>query len=134
MLRKKLKETLKDNSNSTNKDISNINKIQVIKSLNPSINYKKIEKITKNNLPELRLSKPKPKIESEINSSYKTINQSNINIKNRSEIQNKKIIFTKKLKHNSLSKINDDIIFPKIANSLKNNNLYKQYGKNNNEV
>ena len=131
MLRKKLKEIQKDNSNSPNKDLSNANKIQTIKSLNPSVNYRKIEKITKNNLPELRLSRLKSRIESEINSTYKTINQSNINIKNISEIQNKKIILNNKLKHNSLSK-KSDIVFPKIANSLKHNNLLKQYEKYNN--
>ena len=65
MLRKKLKEIQKDNSNSPNKDLSNVNKIQTIKSLNPSVNYRKIEKITKNNLPELRLSRLKSRIESE---------------------------------------------------------------------
>ena len=84
MLWKKLKEIQKDNSNSPNKDLSNTNKIQTLKSLNPSVNYRKIEKI--NNLPELRLSRLKSRIESEINSIYKTINQLNINIKNIGEI------------------------------------------------
>ena len=86
MLRKKLKEIQKDNSNSPNKDLSNTNKIQTLKSLNPSVNYRKIEKIKINNLPELRLSRLKSRIESEINSIYKTINQLNINIKNIGEI------------------------------------------------
>ena len=122
MLRKKLKEIQKDNSNNNNRELVKQNKIQLIKSLNPNMNYKKIEKITKKSLPELRLSKLKSRIESEINSSYKSINQSNINNKNISEIQNKLII--NKSKNNSLSKKNN-IVFPKI----KNNNIYKQYDK-----
>ena len=133
MLRKKLKEIHKDNnSNDNNRDLILQNKIQTIKSLNPNINYKKIEKITKNNLPELRLSKLKSRIESEINSNYKRINQSNINIKNISDIQilNKKLIPNNKSKNNSLTKKND-IIFPKIKNSIKNNHIYKQYEKYN---
>ena len=117
MLRKKLKEIQKDNSNNNNRELVKQNKIQLIKSLNPNMNYKKIEKITKNSLPELRLSKLKSRIESEINSSYKSINQSNINNKNISEIQNKLII--NKSKNNSLSKKNN-IVFPKIIIYINN--------------
>ena len=132
MLRKKLKEIHKDNNSNNNRDLMLQNKIQTIKSLNPNINYKKIEKITKKNLPELRLSKLKSRIESEINSTYKSINQSNMNIKNISDIQiqNKKLIPNNKPKNNSLTKKND-VIFPKIKNSIKNNHIYKQYEKYN---
>ena len=133
MLRKKLREIQKDNSINSNRDITNINKYQTIKDINPNINYKKIEKKLKNNLPELRLSKIKSRIESEINSTYKSINQSNINIKNISDIQNKKKNINNKIKNNSLTKKND-VVFPKITNSLKNNNnKYIQYEKYNND-
>ena len=133
MLRKKLREIQKDNSINSNRDITNINKYQTIKDINPNINYKKIEKKLKNNLPELRLSKIKSRIESEINSTYKSINQSNINIKNISDIQNKKKNINNKIKNNSLTKKND-VVFPKINNSLKNNNnKYIQYEKYNND-
>ena len=132
MLRKKLKEINKDNNSNNNRDLILQNKIQTIKSLNPNINYKKIEKITKKNLPELRLSKLKSRIESEINSTYKSINQSNINIKNISDIQiqNIKLIPNNKPKNNSLTKKND-VIFPKIKNSIINNHIYKQNEKYN---
>ena len=134
MLRKKLREIQKDNSINSNRDITNINKYQTIKDINPNINYKKIEKKLKNNLPELRLSKIKSRIESEINSTYKSINQSNINIKNISDIQNKKKNINNKIKNNSLTKKND-VVFPKINNSLKNNNnKYIQYEKYNNDL
>ena len=132
MLKKKLKEIQKDNSTIINRDLSNINKIHIIKNVNPNINYRKIEKITKNNLPELRLSKMKSRIESEINSNNKNLNHSNINIKNISDIQTTKKLFINKAKNNSLTKKND-IVFPKIVYSMKSNNIHKQYDKNNND-
>ena len=131
MLRKKLKELQKDNSAIISRDSSNVNnKIQTIKSLNPNINYKKIEKITRSNLPELRLSKIKSRIESEISASNKNLNQSNnnSNSKNFIDVQNSKKLFINKKKNNSLSKKNE-IVFPKISNSIKSNNMYKQYEK-----
>ena len=131
MLRKKLKELQKDNSAIISRDLSNVNnKIQTIKSLNPNINYKKIEKITRSNLPELRLSKIKSRIESEISASNKNLNQSNnnSNSKNFIDVQNSKKLFINKKKNNSLSKKNE-IVFPKISNSIKSNNMYKQYEK-----
>ena len=130
MLRKKLNELQKDNSTIINRDLTNINKLQAIKNINPIINYKKIEKIPKNNLPELRLSKIKSRIESEISATNKNMNQSNINSKNKSEIQNSKKLFINKKKNNSLTKKNE-IVFPKILNSIKSNNVYKQYEKYN---
>ena len=128
MLRKKLKELQKDNSTLINRDLSNLNKLQVIKNLNPNINYKKVEKITKNNLPELRLSKIKSRKESEIGAINKNIIQSNLNNKNISEIQNNKKLFINKKKNNSLTKKNE-IVFPKIFNSNKSKILFKQYEK-----
>jgi len=132
MLKKKLKEIQKDNSTIINRDLSNINKIHIIKNVKPNINYRKIEKITKNNLPELRLSKMKSRIESEINSNNKNLNHSNINIKNISDIQTTKKLFINKARNNSLTKKND-IVFPKIVYSMKSNNMHKQYDKNNND-
>jgi len=132
MLKKKLKEIQKDNSTIINRDLSNINKIHIIKNINPNINYRKIEKISKNNLPELRLSKMKSRIESEINSNNKNLNYSNINIKNISDIQTNKKLFINKAKNNSLMK-KSDIVFPKIVYSKKSSNIHKQYDKNNND-
>ena len=131
MLRKKINELQKDNSTIINRELPNMNKLQAIKNINPNINYKKIEKITKNNLPELRLSKIKSRIESEISATNKNMNQSNINSKNINEIQNGKKLFINKKKNNSLTKKNE-IVFPKILNSIKSNNIYKQYEKYNN--
>ena len=131
MLRKKLREIQKDNSINTNRDLTTINQYQTIKNLNPNINYKKIEKISKNNVPELKLSKIKYRIESEINS-YKTINQSNLNLKNINDIQYNKIKINNKQKNNSLNKKND-VIFPKIPNTLQNNAICRQFGKSNND-
>ena len=132
MLKKKLKEIQKDNSTIINRDLSNKNKIHIIKNINPNINYRKIEKISKNNLPELRLSKMKSRIESEINSNNKNLNYSNINIKNISDIQTNKKLFINKAKNNSLMK-KSDIVFPKIVYSKKSSNIHKQYDKNNND-
>ena len=83
-------------------------------------------------MPELRLSKMKSRIESEINSNNKNLNHSNINIKNISDIQTTKKLFINKAKNNSLTKKND-IVFPKIVYSMKSNNIHKQYDKNNND-
>ena len=130
MLRKKINELQKDNSTVINRELPNMNKLQAIKNINPNINYKKIEKITNNNLPELRLSKIKSRIESEISATNKNMNQSNINSKNINEIQNGKKLFINKKKNNSLTKKNE-IVFPKILNSIKSNNIYKQYEKYN---
>ena len=130
MLRKKINELQKDNSTVINRELPNMNKLQAIKNINPNINYKKIEKITNKNLTELRLSKIKSRIESEISATNKNMNQSNINSKNINEIQNGKKLFINKKKNNSLTKKNE-IVFPKILNSIKSNNIYKQYEKYN---
>ena len=123
----------KDNSLNNKKDLINTNKIKIIKCLNSNVNYRKIEKIAKNNLPELKLSKPKSRIESKINISYKQLNQANISIRNINDIPKKKLFINNKSKKSSLLKKNE-IIFPKIVNSLKNNNIYQQYEKYNKDL
>ena len=124
-----LKEIRKENNIIDNKELENLNHLEAFK--NKNHNYRKIEKIIKNNLPELKLSKIKSRIDSEINTNYKSINLSNINIKNINDIQNKIIFINNKQKNNSSSKKNC-IVFPKIENILKKNKIYKKYEKFNN--
>ena len=130
-MKKKLKEIQKDNS--INKEIhkvNDINKYNLIKNTNQ--NYRKIKLISKNDLPELKLSKLKSRHESD-SFNFKNINNSNAsnnNITNASDIQNKKIMILNISKNNPVANRND-LIFPKIINPIKNR-FYRQ-DKNSND-
>ena len=129
-MKKKLKETQKDNA--LNKEIhkvNDINQFNLIKNTNH--NYRKIKIISKNDLPELRLSKLISRHESD-SFNFKNINNSNAsnnNVTNTSDIQNKKIMILNISKNNQIAK-NNGLIFPKIMNPIKNN-FYKKDINNN---
>ena len=134
MIRKKLKEINKNNSSIGNIDLNDVNKLQKIKNLNLNIHYKKLKKLPKRNLPELKLSKLKSKYDSEIIPNILSVDKSNIinnNNKNISEIFNKKMIINKMKNNSSTKKIG--ISFPKISN-IQKNNLYMKYEIFNNDL
>jgi protein phosphatase 2C family protein 2/3 len=130
-MKKKLKEIQKDNSiNKKIHKVNDINKYNLIKNTNQ--NYRKIKLISKNDLPELKLSKLKSRHESD-SFNFKNINNSNAsnnNITNASDIQNKKIMILNISKNNPVVNRND-LIFPKIINPIKNH-FYRQ-DKNSND-
>ena len=127
-MKKKLKEIRKENSP---KEINNLKQYNLIKNTNQ--NYRKIKLISKNNLPELKLSKLKTRHESD-SFNFKNINNSNAssnnNITNNSDAQNKKIIALNIPKNQQIINKND-LVFPKIFNPIKNR-FYKRV-KNNND-
>ena len=127
-MKKKLKEIRKENSP---KEINNLKQYNLIKNTNQ--NYRKIKLISKNNLPELKLSKLKTRHESD-SFNFKNINNSNAssnnNITNNSDAQNKKIMALNIPKNQQIINKND-LVFPKIFNPIKNR-FYKKV-KNNND-
>ena len=127
-MKKKLKEIRKENSP---KEINNLKQYNLIKNTNQ--NYRKIKLISKNNLPELKLSKLKTRHESD-SFNFKNINNSNAssnnNITNNSDAQNKKIMALNIPKNQQIINKND-LVFPKIFNPIKNR-FYKRV-KNNND-
>ena len=126
-MKKKLKEIQKENS--PNKNVICINQYNLIK--NPNQNNRKIKLASKNNLPELKLSKLKSRHDSD-SFNFKNINNSNAscnnNITNTNDIQNNKIMILNMIKNHPFPNKNG-LIFPKIFNPNKNK-FYKQ-DKNN---
>lgn len=125
-MKKKLKEIQKDNS--PKNEIKNINQYNMMKNAN---HYRKIKLVSKNDLPELKLSKLKLRQESD-SFNFKNRNNSNAsvnNITNNSDIQNKKIMILNINKNYPIANRND-LIFPKIFNPIKSR--FFQQDKNNN--
>ena len=119
-MKKRLKEIQKDNSpNKEIKKMNNIHHYNLFKNSNQ--NYEKIKLSSKNDLPELKISKLKLRNESD-SFNFKNINNSNSsnnNITNTSDIQDKKIIVLNISKNNQIVNKNN-LIFPKIFNPIKN--------------
>ena len=124
-MKKKLKEIQKDNS--PNKEIKKMNIIKHYNLFqNSNQNYEKIKLSSKNDLPELKISKLKLRNESD-SFNFKYINYSNStnnNITNTSDIQDKKSQILNISKYNQIVNKNN-LIFPKIFNPIKNF-LYKK--------
>ena len=124
-MKKKLKEIQKDNS--PNKEVKKMNIIKHYNLFqNSNQNYEKIKLSSKNDLPELKISKLKLRNESD-SFNFKYINYSNStnnNITNTSDIQDKKSQILNISKYNQIVNKNN-LIFPKIFNPIKNF-LYKK--------
>ena len=124
-MKKKLKEIQKHNS--PNKEVKKMNIIKHYNLFqNSNQNYEKIKLSSKNDLPELKISKLKLRNESD-SFNFKYINYSNStnnNITNTSDIQDKKSQILNISKYNQIVNKNN-LIFPKIFNPIKNF-LYKK--------
>ena len=123
MLKNKLKDFQKINPNLKDNLTNNI-KFQTIKKLTNIDNSKTQEKISKKNLPELKLMKKLSRRDYDSENDYKGKSINNINIQQLNVKNN----LPKKKKSHSLMKKNE-LVFPKINNINNNINDIEYYDK-----